>query len=84
MKTGSECIDACLAKKKTDDSINGVSIYADNRPGCWCEQNMNAIADNSFYKSCFIIDTGRIFILHAFFLKAVLSSESLTIISLKN
>ena len=67
MQTDSQCVDACLAKKKTDDSINGVTILSNNKPGCWCERSMRGRNYNPDYKSCFIGDTGRISILYAFF-----------------
>ena len=38
---GSSCIDICLERKKTDETINGVTVFTDtSKGGCWCERNM--------------------------------------------
>ena len=56
--TGENCIQACIEKKKTDDSINGVTVYKDDRGGCWCENNMKSVSKSSsdikLWKACFI------------------------------
>ena len=56
MQAGTACIDACLQHKQTDDSINGVTLFANNDGGCWCEKGMTQVQNNGYgyYKSCFI------------------------------
>ena len=51
---GSACIKACIELKKTDSSINGVTVIADNRPGCWCEKSMTGVSPSGTYKTCFL------------------------------
>merc|ERR1712159_455656 len=53
-QTGDECIKACIARKLKDHRINGVTIYANERGGCWCEQNMNSVSASSTYKTCYL------------------------------
>ena len=54
-KKGQACIDACLEKKKTDSSINGITMYRDDKDGCWCERNMKTIlTERKTYRTCFI------------------------------
>ena len=53
-QTGSKCIDACLAMKVKDSSINGVTILSNNKDGCWCEKNMNKVAESKQYQTCFL------------------------------
>ena len=57
--TGSACVEACVRQKKTDATINGVTIYSDGRKGCWCEQNMRSINSASTrFNTCFITING--------------------------
>ena len=59
-KRGSACVDACLKRKTTDSSINGVSVYTNtSKGGCSCEKSMNGRNSNTGVKSCFIGVTGR-------------------------
>ena len=51
---GAECIKACIELRKTDTSINGVTVVADNRPGCWCEKSMTGVSSSGTYKTCFL------------------------------
>ena len=51
-QTGNACIDACLQRKQTDGSINGITIRADGIGGCWCERKMTYIYNK--HRSCFI------------------------------
>lgn len=55
---GSQCVDACLEKQKSDPLINGVTLQANNRGGCWCEKQMKGRNGKAWWKSCFIGDTG--------------------------
>ena len=60
--TGEQCVNACMERKKTDATINGVTVRNDNSPGCWCEQNMNNIdVANTVYKTCYL--SGELFVL---------------------
>ena len=51
---GDTCVQACIARKKNDDTINGVTIYQDERKGCWCEKGMIHIGGSSVYKTCLL------------------------------
>ena len=42
--------------KKTDSSINGVTIRSDNNGGCWCEKNMHGVSGGGQFKTCFLKD----------------------------
>ena len=53
-QTGSECVKACLQARETDNSINGVTVYKDQRAGCWCEKSMTDVRANSVFKTCFL------------------------------
>jgi len=53
----SNCVDACIARRRTDARINGVTVYASGAPGCYCEIKMKGRNDNGKYKSCFIGDS---------------------------
>ena len=51
---GSACIDACLQRKRTDDSINGVTTLTDApEGGCWCKKGMHGRNNKTKYKSCY-------------------------------
>ena len=57
---GSSCIDICLERKKTDETINGVTVFTDtSKGGCWCERNMRGRNSVAKYMSGFIGDTGK-------------------------
>ena len=52
---GISCIDACMEKRKTDPTINGVTVWSDTtKGGCWCERLMKSKNTNKAYKSCFL------------------------------
>ena len=58
--TVSACVEACVRQKKTDATINGVTIYSDGRMGCWCEQNMKSKnSASTTYKTCLITFNGK-------------------------
>ena len=54
--TARACISACLERKKSDESINGVTVLISTIPAkCWCEQNMTRISTHrQIYKTCFL------------------------------
>ena len=54
-QTGSECVRACMRLKETDDSINGVTVFQNQREGCWCEKGMKEVSRSSTYKTCFLL-----------------------------
>ena len=35
LQTGDDCIRACIDLKKTDDTVDGVTVYANNEPGSY-------------------------------------------------
>ena len=51
-QTGSECVKACLQARETDNRINGVTVYKDQREGCFCEKGMTGVNANPIYKTC--------------------------------
>lgn len=53
---GRQCIDACIDKRRTDSSINGVTMLSSGAGGCWCEKNMSGRNTNRSYKSCYLPD----------------------------
>ena len=52
--TGDACAAACALKKKTDHSINGVTINQDGTGGCWCEKEMTGIKVKQSFTTCFL------------------------------
>ena len=58
-QTGDECVQACIARKKSDENINGVTIYQNERGGCWCEKKMTSITESIKYKTCFLQPSGN-------------------------
>ena len=58
-QTGNDCIKACVELRKEDKSINGVTVFQDNRGGCYCEKNMDKVSPSSTYKTCFLKTEGR-------------------------
>ena len=52
--TGTRCIEECIQRRKTDTTINGVTIKQDHSGGCWCERNMNHVTKSMTYKTCFL------------------------------
>ena len=40
--------------RKTESIINGVTVNAYNRPGCWCEKGMTGVSGSGTYKTCFL------------------------------
>ena len=52
--TGDECALACIEKRKTDKTINGVTILKSGKAGCWCEKGMKSKEASSKYRSCFL------------------------------
>ena len=74
---GKACIDACLEKKKTDASINGVTMWKADQDGCWCERNMNTIdTSKSTYRACFL--TGMLYLLHTHCVLSLLDFQQYT------
>ena len=53
-QTGNACIKACLAYKKKNKKVNGVTVFRNNKPGCWCEIGMKTKNKNKKYKTCFL------------------------------
>ena len=57
---GSACVDACVERKRTDPTINGVTVFRDtSKGGCWCERTMNGRSKSTEYKSCIIKVPGK-------------------------
>ena len=60
--TDEACIQRCLLEKRNDWSINGVTVYQDNRPGCFCERKMTHVQFSvdyygksyEMYKTCLL------------------------------
>jgi len=51
--TRDKCIEACIKRRNLgDDSINGVTVYADEEPGCYCEKAMSYRDTDTTWKSC--------------------------------
>ena len=41
---GNACVSACLHLKQFDNTVNGVTVFADtSRRGCWCERGMRKV-----------------------------------------
>ena len=55
---GSACVDACLERKKSDESINGVTVSTDTSK-CFCEKGMYGRDSNTLLVSCFIGVAGK-------------------------
>ena len=56
LQTGLECVKACIERRNSDPTINGVTVKNDNSEGCWCEREMNNIeATDTIYKACYLI-----------------------------
>ena len=49
---GSECVTACMQLKVNDNSINGVTVYRNQRAGCWCEKGMTGVSGSTLLKTC--------------------------------
>ena len=64
--TGNVCANTCMELKKTDSSINGVSVYSNGDRGCWCMKKMTKRNTDSEYKSCFLEPKGTRFIVYLF------------------
>ena len=45
--------------RETDSSVNGVTVMADNKPGCWCEKHMTGVSPSGTYKTCFLKGSKR-------------------------
>merc|ERR1712080_586340 len=45
---------ACIQKKKSVPSINGVTVRANGDGGCWCEKGMTKVSPSGVYKTCFL------------------------------
>merc|ERR1711907_73629 len=54
LQRGQECVKACIAYRKHDHRVSGVTVYSSGKPGCWCEYNMKYRNSNKTYKSCFL------------------------------
>ena len=59
-ETGAECVQACIAWKKKDESINGVTTFQNEMGGCWCEKEMAGTFKSSTYKTCFLKTSGNV------------------------
>lgn len=55
------CIIACIHMKKIDNTVNGVTVYANSsRLGCWCEKGVrNVRASRTYYNTCIFEDTSQ-------------------------
>ena len=53
-RTGKECIDACIERRRVDTTVNGVTVYQDGRGGCYCENNMTTVGKSDDYKTCLL------------------------------
>ena len=57
-QSGTSCINACKVRQRVDNRINGVTVFKDNRRGCWCELKMTGIHKGAgsvkYYKTCFL------------------------------
>merc|ERR1711962_935850 len=53
---GTACIKACMKRKITDKTINGVTVFQNGKGGCWCERKMNKVGKSArylrTYKTC--------------------------------
>ena len=63
--TGEACIQKCIEHKKTEPSVNGVTVNRDGTGGCWCEIGMNNIDENDqSYRTCYL--QGKVLLMHLF------------------
>lgn len=47
------CLYACIERRKSDKSINGVGVHANSAiEGCWCLRDMPSRNEQTAYKSC--------------------------------
>ena len=53
-QTGAACMTACLKRRHTDKSINGITLFGNDKPGCWCEKGMKKVGGRKIYKTCFL------------------------------
>ena len=52
-QTGETCVQACVKASIRDKRINGVTVYSNGKPGCWCEQLMTGVNSRyTQYKTC--------------------------------
>ena len=58
-QTGDDCARACMTEKKTDDTINGVTIKKDGSAGCWCEIGIKRTVPSDIYNTC-IFKPGKV------------------------
>ena len=47
-----KCIDRCIKNRKTNPSINGVTVETTGVNKCYCEYNMKSWDADKTYKSC--------------------------------
>ena len=52
--TGEACIQKCIEHKKTEPSVNGVTVNRDGTGGCWCELGMTNIYNDQRFQTCFL------------------------------
>ena len=61
--TGRNCVRECRLRKRTDNSINGVTVFKDGSGGCWCEKNMKSVKKTTptdkKYKTCLLKQGGN-------------------------
>ena len=50
-QTGGACAVACMSRKKSDVTINGVTVRMDGNPGCWCQMGLQNERDSNIYKT---------------------------------
>ena len=58
--TGTACVEACVARQKWDNLVNGVTILRSGAGGCYCERGMKYLIKSEMFvaefKSCFLKD----------------------------
>ena len=50
--TDDDCARACWTLKKTDGTINGVTVRRDGTAGCWCQMGLKTTKPSITYKTC--------------------------------
>ena len=56
-QTGEACVQACIDERIKDMRINGVTVYSNGSPGCWCEVGMSSVNSDAQYKTCMLKPT---------------------------
>jgi hypothetical protein len=52
--TGEDCVNACIDRRETDPTINGVTVRNDGSTGCFCEKKMAYVLTDSRFKTCYL------------------------------